>query len=156
MGWIRYILPSIFVVLAVLMLWYGHIKKERPVEAFKITIPLNENAAEQLLTLQEAITQVESLIQAGNITLLKLELSYLLHFHRATDGIAFLLVFVAVLLAIVPLRHLTLLVFLESFTREMPLRKASRDRWLRRIREWWVRIPASPVLLIKADDKKRK
>ncbi|GMQ02320.1 hypothetical protein CsSME_00048611 [Camellia sinensis var. sinensis] len=40
-------------------------------DAFKITIPPNENAAEQLLTLQEAITQVESLIQAGNITLLK-------------------------------------------------------------------------------------
>ncbi|KAI8006800.1 hypothetical protein LOK49_LG07G00063 [Camellia lanceoleosa] len=75
---------------------------------------------------------------------------------QATDGIAFLLVFVGVLLAIVPLRHLTLLVFLESFTREMPLRKANSDRWLRRIREWWVRIPAAPVLLIKADDKKRK
>ncbi|CAL5395641.1 unnamed protein product [Camellia sinensis] len=70
-GWIRYILPSIFVILPVLILWYGHIKKERPVEAFKITIPLNKNAVEQLLTLQEAITQVESLIQAGNITLLK-------------------------------------------------------------------------------------
>ncbi|KAI8006801.1 hypothetical protein LOK49_LG07G00062 [Camellia lanceoleosa] len=50
-GWIKYILPSIFVILAVLMLWYGHIKKERLVEAFKITIPPNENAAEQLLTL---------------------------------------------------------------------------------------------------------
>ncbi|CAL5439168.1 unnamed protein product [Camellia sinensis] len=123
MGWIRYILPSIFVILVVLMLWYGHIKKERPVEAFKITIPLNENAAEQLLTLQEAITQVESLIQDGNITLLKVR---------------------ALLFAALPQ-------FLE-----MPLRKANRDRWLRRVREWWVRIPAAPVLLIKADDKKRK
>ncbi|CAL5430195.1 unnamed protein product [Camellia sinensis] len=71
MGWIRYILPFIFVILAVLMLWYGHKKKERPVEAFKITIPPNKNAVQQLLTLQEAIAQVESLIQAGNITLLK-------------------------------------------------------------------------------------
>ncbi|CAL5427282.1 unnamed protein product [Camellia sinensis] len=139
-----------------LMLWYGHIKKERPVEAFKITIPPNKNAVEQLLTLQEAITQVESLIQAGNITLLKVRALLFAALPQATDGIAFLLVIVAVLLAIVPLRHLTLLVFLESFTREMPLRKASSDRWLRRIREWWVRIPAAPVLLIKADDKKRK
>ncbi|GMP92398.1 hypothetical protein CsSME_00042643 [Camellia sinensis var. sinensis] len=57
--------------MTVLMLWYGHKKKERPVEAFKITIPPNKNAVEQLLTLQEAIAQVESLIQAGNITLLK-------------------------------------------------------------------------------------
>ncbi|KAI7994542.1 hypothetical protein LOK49_LG11G00030 [Camellia lanceoleosa] len=155
-GWIRYVLPSIFVILAVLMLWYGHRKKERPVEAFKITIPPNKNAVEQLLTLQEAITQVESLIQAGNITLLKVRALLFSALPQATDGIAFLLVIVAVLLAIVPLRHLTLLVFLESFTREMPLRKASSDRWLRRIREWWVRIPAAPVLLMKADDKKRK
>ncbi|KAL7183439.1 hypothetical protein ACSBR2_025779 [Camellia fascicularis] len=138
------------------MLWYGHIKKERPVEAFKITIPTNENAAEQLLTLQEAITQVESLIQAGNITLLKVRALLFAELPQATEGIAFLLVFVPVLLAIVPLRHLTLLVFLESFTRQMPLRKASSDRWLRRIREWWVRILTAPVLLIKADDKKRK
>ena len=66
------------------------------------------------------------------------------------------MVFVAVLLALVSLRHLILLVFLEAFTREMPLRKASSDKWLRRIREWWVRIPAAPVHLIKADDKKGK
>ncbi|CAL5439126.1 unnamed protein product [Camellia sinensis] len=120
-------------IFSILMLWYGHIKKERPVEAFKITIPPNENAAEQLLTLQEATTQVESLIQAGNITLLKVRALLFAALPQATDGIAFLLVFV-----------------------EMPLRKASSDRWLRRIREWWVRIPAAPVLLIKADDKKRK
>ncbi|CAL5439164.1 unnamed protein product [Camellia sinensis] len=73
---------------------------KRPMDAFKITIPPNENAAEQLLTLQEAITQVESLIQAGNITLLKVR---------------------ALLFAALP---------------QMPLRKASSDRWLRRIREW--------------------
>lgn len=67
-----------------------------------------------------------------------------------------LLVFAALFLALVPLRHLILLVFIEYFTREMPLRKDSSDRWLRRVREWWFRIPAAPVHLIKADDKKRK
>ncbi|PSR88334.1 FT-interacting protein [Actinidia chinensis var. chinensis] len=155
-GWIRYILPSIFVILAVIMLWHRHVNKGRPLEAFKITIPPNKNAVEQLLTLQEAITQVESLVQAGNIVLLKVRALLIAALPQATDRVAVLLVFVAVLLALASLRHLILLVFLEAFTREMPLRKASSDKWLRRIREWWVRIPAAPVHLIKADDKKRK
>ncbi|KAA8541450.1 hypothetical protein F0562_025413 [Nyssa sinensis] len=155
-GWIRYILPSIFIILAVLMLWHRHVNKRRPLEAFKIIAPPNKNAVEQLLTLQEAITQVEALIQAGNIILLKIRALLFAVLPQATDRIALLFVFMAVLLAFVPLRYLALLVFVEGFTREMPLRKDSNDRWVRRVREWWVRIPAAPVQLIKPDDKKRK
>lgn len=70
--WIRYILPSIFVFVAVLMFWWKHFNKGRPLEPFRITPPHNRNAVEQLLTLQEAITQVEALLRAGNIVLLKL------------------------------------------------------------------------------------
>lgn len=53
------------------MLWRKYTWKKRQLEAFKIVAPPNKNAVEQLLTLQEAITQVESLIQSGNIVLLK-------------------------------------------------------------------------------------
>lgn len=53
------------------MLWRRHTNKGRPLEAFKITAPPSRNAVEQLLTLQEAISQVEALIQAGNVILLK-------------------------------------------------------------------------------------
>ena len=70
-GWIKYVLPSIFVLLAIMMLWRRHANKGRPLEAYKITAPPNRNAVEQLLTLQEAISQVEALIQSGNIILLK-------------------------------------------------------------------------------------
>ncbi|XP_057424539.1 uncharacterized protein LOC130718090 isoform X2 [Lotus japonicus] len=70
-GWIHYLLPSIFVVVAILMLWRRHFRKGRSLEAFIVTPPPNRNPVEQLLTLQEAITQFESLIQAGNIVLLK-------------------------------------------------------------------------------------
>lgn len=62
----------------------------------------------------------------------------------------------AAVFAFVPLKYITLLVFLEAFTREMPYRKESSDRWVRRIREWWIRIPAAPVQLIKPDDRKKK
>lgn len=71
-GWIRYVLPSIFVFVAVLMLWCRHFNKGKPLEPFRITPPHNRNAVEQLLTLQEAITQVEALLRAGNIILLKI------------------------------------------------------------------------------------
>lgn len=62
----------------------------------------------------------------------------------------------AAVLALMPLRHLIILVFIETFTREMPLRKVSSDRLIRRLREWWVRIPAAPVQLIRIEEKKRK
>lgn len=71
-GWIQYFIPSIFMFMAILMLWRRHLRKGRPLEAFIVTPPPNRNAVEQLLTLQEAITQFESLIQAANIILLKL------------------------------------------------------------------------------------
>lgn len=41
-------------------------------EAFKIVPPPGKNAVEQLITLQEAIAQVESFIQSGNVALLKI------------------------------------------------------------------------------------
>ena len=80
----------------------------------------------------------------------------MLSVYQATDGVALLLVFMAVVLAFVPMRYLILFVFLEAFTRELPYRRESNDRWLRRLREWWFRIPAAPVQLIRADDKKKK
>lgn len=155
-GWIKYILPSIFIFLAVLMLWRRHTNKGRPLEAFKITAPTSRNAVEQLLTLQEAISQVEALIQAGNVILLKVRALLFAALPQATDTTALSLVFMAVVFAFVPLKYPILLVFHEAYTREMPLRKNSSERWLRRMREWWFSIPAAPVKLIKPDDKKRK
>lgn len=81
---------------------------------------------------------------------------HLFGFHlQATDKIALLLVFLAVAFAFVPLKYFIFAVFVEAFTRELPLRKDSSDRWVRRVREWWFRIPAAPVQLIRLDDKKR-
>lgn len=77
-------------------------------------------------------------------------------YYQATDKIVILLVFMAATFAFVPLRYIILLVFLEAFTREMPYRKESSDKWVRRIREWWIRIPAAPVQLIKPEDNKKK
>lgn len=75
---------------------------------------------------------------------------------QATDKVTLLLVFMAAVFVFVPLRYTILCLYLEAFTRELSYRKESSDKWLRRLREWWFRIPAAPVQLIKAEDKKKK
>ncbi|PON68143.1 hypothetical protein PanWU01x14_097030 [Parasponia andersonii] len=155
-GWIRYISPSLFLFVAVLMLWRRHFNKGKPLEPFRITPPPTRNAVEQLLTLQEIISQVEALIQTGNIVLLKIRALLFAVLPRATDCVILLLVLLAAVFAFVPFRYIVMLIFLEAFTREMPYRKESSDKLVRRIREWWVRIPAAPVQLIKPVSEKKK
>lgn len=155
-GWIAYILALVFVFFAIVMLWNRYFNKGKPLEAFRIIAPPNRNAVEQLLTLQEVISQYEALIQTANVILLKIRAILFAVLPQATDGVALSLVFLAVVLAFVPLRFLILFVFVEAFTRELPYRRDSNDRWLRRLREWWFRIPAAPVQLVRADEKKKK
>ncbi|KAK4777234.1 hypothetical protein SAY86_005922 [Trapa natans] len=155
-GWIGYVVPVIFVFFAIAMLWRRHFYKGRTVEAYKIIVPPNRNPVEQLLTLQDAIGQVESLIQAGNITLLKIRAILFAVLPQATERAALLLVLIATVFTFVPPKYIFFFIFLEAFTREMPLRRESSERTLRRLREWWFRIPAAPVQLIRADDKKSR
>ncbi|WMV13591.1 hypothetical protein MTR67_006976 [Solanum verrucosum] len=154
--WIKYALPSLLVVLAVIMFWRRNVRKGTPLEPLKVIAPPPKNAVEQLLILQEAISQLEALIQSGNIILLKVRALIFAVLPQATDRTALLLVIVALSFAFVPHKYLILFTFLESFTSNMPLRKISSERDLRRVREWWIRIPAAPVQLIKPDDNKDK
>lgn len=63
----------------------------------------------------------------------------------------------ALILLFIPSKYVILLTFLEIFTRYAPMRKASTERWMRRLREWWFSIPAAPVVLEREkEDKKRK
>ncbi|OMO62904.1 hypothetical protein COLO4_32830 [Corchorus olitorius] len=112
---------------------------------------------EQLLAVQNAISQVEQLIQDGNIFLLKFRALLMSIFPQASQKFAVTLLFMALILAVVPSKYLILMLFLETFTRYSPPRKASTERWMRRLREWWFSIPAAPVILEREkEDKKRK
>lgn len=155
-GWIGYMVASVFLIPAGFMIWRRYTGKGKPLEAFRIKSPPNKNAVEQLLVLQESISHVEALIQDGNIILLKLRALLFAALPQATDMVAVSLAVVALMIAFMPLRFLILLAFLEWFTRELPFRRESADKLLRRLREWWVRIPAAPVQLVKLEDKKRK
>ncbi|CAA6655711.1 unnamed protein product [Spirodela intermedia] len=94
-------------------------------------------------TIREAISQLETLVQAGNIILLKLRAILLAAVPQTTDKVAIFLTGVGA-------------VFILAYTREMPLRKHSSEKLIRRVREWWVRIPAAPVKLVPAEDPKKR
>ncbi|KAG9442009.1 hypothetical protein H6P81_017863 [Aristolochia fimbriata] len=152
-GWINYIFASIVMVVAILMLWHRFCGK--PLEAFQIVLPPSRSAVEQLIALQEAISQFESLIQEGNIVLLKLRAVVFSGIPAQTSyRVALLLVITAAMIAFLPLNYILMLVFWEAFTREMPLRKESSDKVIRRVRELWVRIPAAPVQIVKHKESK--
>lgn len=155
-GWFSFVLPITLISLAVLMLWHRLANKGKLVDAFRITAPPNRNAVEQLITLQEAISQVEALVQAVNIVLLKMRALLFAVLPEATCTVAIFLLLTAAFFMLVPVRIIILLVLMESYTREMPLRRESSYRWFRRLREWWFGIPAAPVQLIKHDDTKKR
>ncbi|XP_073112677.1 uncharacterized protein [Elaeis guineensis] len=154
--WVRHILPCIFLSLAILMLWQKYCSKRKHLGAFRIKSPPTKNAVEQLLTLQDAIAKVETLVRAGNIFLLKLRSLLFAAIPKATDEVAFTLIMVAALIAIVPFKHVIMLVVLEAYSREMPWRKESSEKLTRRLKEWWARIPAAPVQLIRPEDNKKR
>jgi hypothetical protein len=52
--------------------WNKHRGNMQSIGAFEITTPPRRRTVEQLLALQEAISQLEAHVQAGNIFLLKL------------------------------------------------------------------------------------
>lgn len=138
------------------MLWHKHTSQKKPLAAFKIIAPPTKNPVEQLLTLQEAIREVEISIQSINIILLKVRALIFAVVPQETARVCVVLVSVAVAITFIPVKYMILLVFVESFTRNMPLRRASSERGMRRIKEWWIGIPAAPLQLIKSNDKKRE
>uniref|UniRef100_A0A0D3G598 Uncharacterized protein n=1 Tax=Oryza barthii TaxID=65489 RepID=A0A0D3G598_9ORYZ len=128
-----------------------------PMMEVKVTSPPPMNTMEQLLAVQNAISKVEELVQDANIVLLKIRALLLASPSQATDKTILALVVIALSLAIVPTRLLVLIMFLEVFTNHSPPRRASTERWTRRLREWWFSIPAAPVVVEKdKEDKKTK
>ncbi|KAK1257083.1 hypothetical protein QJS04_geneDACA019235 [Acorus gramineus] len=153
--WVKYTLPCIFVFLAAIMLWHKHKSKNKAVEAFRVSPPPSKNPVEQLITLQEAISEFEAHVREGNIILLKLRALLFAAFPQATDTVVLSLIATAAVCAFVPLKHVVILVLLEAYTRQMPLRRHSSEKLIRRLKEWWVRIPAAPVLLISPEESKK-
>ncbi|KAE8124917.1 hypothetical protein FH972_019759 [Carpinus fangiana] len=156
-GWLGYAFALTLIFIAVFMVLTRFCGQGKPIDDVKVMAPPPLNTMEQLLTVQNAISQVEGLIQDSNIVLLKTRALLLCIFPQASEKFAVALLITALILAFIPSKYIVLLIFLETFTRYSPLRKASTERWMRRLREWWFSIPAAPVLLEREkEEKKRK
>ncbi|XP_024020266.1 uncharacterized protein LOC21402869 [Morus notabilis] len=154
--WLGYSFALILIFAAIFMVLTRLFSQGNPVDVVKVIAPPPTNKMEQLLAVQNAISQAEGFIQDGNIVLLKLRALLLTMFPQASMKFAVALLLMASILAFVPSRYIVLLLFLETFTRYSPPRRASTERWMRRLREWWFSIPAAPVVIEKEEDKKRK
>lgn len=155
-GWLGYTFALMLIFIAVFMV-LTRFCGQGPVDDVKVIAPPVLNTMEQLLAVQNAISQTEGYIQDGNIVLLKIRALLLCIFPQASDKFAVALLVTALILAFLPSKFIVLIVFLETFTRYSPPRKPITERWMRRLREWWFSIPAAPVALEREkEEKKRK
>ncbi|KAK4801613.1 hypothetical protein SAY86_022100 [Trapa natans] len=156
-GYLNYTFASLFIFVAAFMVLTKYFNQGRDVHQIRVIVPPPMNKMEQLLAVQNLISQAEGFIQDGNIVLLKLRALLLFIYPRASVKFVVALLISALVLAILPIRYIMLMLYLEAFTRHSPPRKASSERWNRRLREWWYSIPAAPVVLEREKgEKKRK
>ncbi|OWM83014.1 hypothetical protein CDL15_Pgr005414 [Punica granatum] len=156
-GLLGYAVALMCIFIAVFMVLTKYLNQEKDAQKVKVIAPPPMNTMEQLLAVQTAISQAEGFIQDGNIVLLKLRALMMSIYPRASEKLAVTLLVSALVLAFLPSKYIMLMVFLEAFTRYSPPRRASTERWMRRLREWWFSIPAAPVVLEREnDDRKRK
>ncbi|KAI6674211.1 hypothetical protein NL676_002117 [Syzygium grande] len=156
-GLLGYAFAFGLVFLAVFMVLNKYLSGGKSIHEVKVVAPPVMNTMEQLLAVQNAISQAEGFIQDTNIVLLKLRGLMMSIYPQASEKFSVALFLSALMLVLVPSKYMLLMVFLETFTRYSPLRKASTERWMRRLREWWFSIPAAPVVLEREkEDKKRK
>ncbi|KAJ9187282.1 hypothetical protein P3X46_002756 [Hevea brasiliensis] len=157
-GRLSYAFGMVLIFLSIFMVLTRYCNQGGPNNGLKVIAPPPMTTMEQLLAVQNAISQAEQLIQDGNIFLLKFRALLLSIFPQASEKFAAALLCMALILLFIPIKYIVLLTFLEAFTRYSPPRKASSERLSRRLREWWFSIPAAPVVLEreKEEDKKKK
>lgn len=87
-----YALATLFIFFAVFMLLTRYFGQGKPIDELKVTAPPAMNTMEQLLAVQNAISQAEELIQDGNILLLKCRALLLSIFPQVLFGLTLLFV----------------------------------------------------------------
>ncbi|XP_042501868.1 uncharacterized protein LOC122079449 isoform X2 [Macadamia integrifolia] len=104
-GWLGYVVALVLLFIAVFIVLTRCYNQGRPVDEVKVTAPPTMNTMEQLLAVQNTISQAEELIQEGNIALLKLRALLLAAFPQASERVAVALLFMALVLAILPCKE---------------------------------------------------
>ncbi|XP_020887636.1 uncharacterized protein LOC9321319 isoform X2 [Arabidopsis lyrata subsp. lyrata] len=155
-GWLVYVFALASLFSAIFMVLTRCFSREKLMIELKVTAPPPMNTMEQLLAVQNGISELEQNIQDANIVLLKFRALLFSLFPQASQKFALAIVVAATMMAFVPGRYLLSVVFVELFTRYSPPRRASTERLIRRLREWWFSIPAAPVVLQHDKNNKKK
>ncbi|PIA33276.1 hypothetical protein AQUCO_04100002v1 [Aquilegia coerulea] len=88
-GWLCLAFALVLLFVPIFMLLTRWFNKGRPIDELKIIAPPPMNTMEQLLKLQNAISQFEELVQDGNVVLLKLRALFLCVFPKVKLFILF-------------------------------------------------------------------
>ncbi|KAK9078776.1 hypothetical protein SSX86_002834 [Deinandra increscens subsp. villosa] len=113
-GWFSYAVGLVFAFIALFIVITRWCSRGREVDEFRVVAPPPMNTMEQLLAIQNAISQAEELIQDGNILLLKLRGLFLSIFPQASDRFAVALVIMGIFVAVVPIRYAILSGFVRG------------------------------------------
>lgn len=135
-GWLVYVFALASLFSAIFMVLTRCFSREKLMIELKVTAPPPMNTMEQLLAVQNGISELEQNIQDANIVLLKFRALLFSLFPQASQKFAIAIVVAATMMAFVPGRYLLSVVFVELFTRYSPPRRASTERLIRRLREW--------------------
>lgn len=71
-GWLGYMFALLLIFIAIFTVLTRYLSNGKSVNVVKVTAPQPMNTMEQLLTVQNVISQAEVFIQDGNIVLLKM------------------------------------------------------------------------------------
>lgn len=158
-GWLAYAIAAALFFIAVFIAITRLCNQGMCIDELKVIVPPPMTKMDQILAVQNALSRAEVLLQDGNVILLKTRALLLSIFPQASQKFAVVLLLLAVTLAVLPSKFLALVCFLDTFTRHSPPRRASTERWIRRLREWWFSVPAAPVVLekdsVKEEEKKK-
>lgn len=70
--WLGYAVVMLLLFLAIFMLLTRISNQGKPIDQLKVKVPPSMTRMEQILAVQNAVSQLEELVQDGNIILLKL------------------------------------------------------------------------------------
>lgn len=150
--WLRYIFPSLLIVVAVTMLALKALKAQgRLGRNFgKVTIQEKPpaNTIQKIIALKEALNEMEDHLQKLNVALLKLRTIFISGQIQVTNEAAFSLLGMATVLIIFPFRYVCAFFLLDVFTQKLQFRQKMILQFRTFLKEWWATIPAAPVVVL--------
>ncbi|KAE8690728.1 Plastid-lipid associated protein PAP / fibrillin family protein isoform 1 [Hibiscus syriacus] len=156
---LHYVFPVTLIVLATGMLTLKGLKEQgRLGRSFgKVTIcdQPPSNTIQKIIALKDAMRDVEYYLQNLNVTLLKLRTILLAGQPQVTTEVALVVLSSATVLLIVPFKYVLAFLLCDLFTQELEFRREMVKRFLSLLKERWITVPATPVIVLPFEDKLR-